>query len=1057
MKTVNTINKKATCSLLNLIKWLTFSALLFSSQKAFSVGIVGADMTYQCTGTPGVYQVTLKLFRDCSGPQLCANCPTALSPSCSMPIVITGVGGACNGIYYGSQSISVITSVSGFDVVSLGAPSTSICSNCGTRTPGTFTPGYEVYTFQGNINLNSLPAGCCMVSPGYTDCCRNANNASLVNPSTLPFYIEVILNRCMSPCNSGPMNLHDPIVIFPSGRDMVLNLGAADPDGDSLSYAIAPELTARGVSAPYVYPYSAPNFPFLLHSSIGMNINQQTGNIYFKPLGSFLSSLSIEVTQWGKNGLGVPVIAGITRRSMPVHCINSSCTANLGFASYDTLGSPKTSPGPTGKVIKLCPGQTFSEIVVSQCNSPTDTTYFLYNTYFFLNLPGGTFRRLYNDNTRGLTGPRQDSGMFVWTMPLTPFYNQPYLAIFDAYTKYCQVPNRGMITYSFYASTEAPAIQIIKTQIANRTYRLGYTVSNNVYVNSTTTQWQIETAPGSNLYTVLPVDSISSRVFNAVGKFKVKLLPGNPCGPTEYVDTIEIKPLKLNLLSVQGNTCYGDSTGSLVMNALNYFGSVQYKLNNGTYQSSGSFTHLAAGNYWVFAKDSLLQKDSILVQIMAPPALSLNAMVSSSLKCNGDGNGKILLTAQNGVSPFEYKKSGGMYSTINEYTNLLAGTYTFWVKDSNQCQASVQTSLNQPAPLVLTLITKKDESCPGKKDGSGQIQVSGGTTPYHINWQTNPIQTGNNALGLSGGITYLNISDTNQCAMMGSVSLSTRLVFNNEQICGVSIDTISGLAGLSWNKTQGVGIAKYYVFRSISAAGPFILIDSVSFQSTSQLIDPIALTPGTNKFYQLRAVDSCNRVSAGQTLHKPLLGSASLVSGRVHLSWNSYQGKTAANIEVLRITNGYRYLTIGLAGQTDSLYIDSFPSLGSNKYLLLLNGFNCHPYDSTMATIPIYSNVMSASISSGLAKFSQSENFEIYPNPSGGLFTLKKKLVGTELDEITLFSLEGRELKKWKPDNSLQEESIDIRAFDEGMYLLLLRMSNQAICTFPLVLKHGGL
>ncbi|MBC7383726.1 MAG: hypothetical protein H7296_12175, partial [Bacteroidia bacterium] len=224
---------------------ICFLFLSFLSYRVEATHVVGSDVTYTCTGTPGVYQVTFKIYRDCSDPYpLCSGCPTPgpLSSGCNLSISIVGAAGSCTGTSFGSQSISVVTAVSALDVIQLCASSLTVCTNCASRTPGSFTPGIEVYTFVGQINLSGLPASCCMVYLGYQTCCRNGAITTLSNPLSLSFFTQATINRCASPCNSAPAFTNDPVAVTCAGQDFTYNLGAIDPDGDSLSYAFGQSL-----------------------------------------------------------------------------------------------------------------------------------------------------------------------------------------------------------------------------------------------------------------------------------------------------------------------------------------------------------------------------------------------------------------------------------------------------------------------------------------------------------------------------------------------------------------------------------------------------------------------------------------------------------------------------------------------------------------------------------------------------------------------------------------------------------------------------------------------
>lgn len=73
-------------------------------------------------------------------------------------------------------------------------------------------------------------------------------------------------------------------------------------------------------------------------------------------------------------------------------------------------------------------------------------------------------------------------------------------------------------------------------------------------------------------------------------------------------------PINLSV-SNQQNAAAGQSTGSFVVVATGGNGGFQYQLNNGSFQSSGTFNGLAAGSYNITARDSQQCTQTIQVTV----------------------------------------------------------------------------------------------------------------------------------------------------------------------------------------------------------------------------------------------------------------------------------------------------------------------------------------------------------------------------------------------------------------------------------------------------------
>ncbi|MBU0765726.1 MAG: gliding motility-associated C-terminal domain-containing protein, partial [Bacteroidetes bacterium] len=101
---------------------------------------------------------------------------------------------------------------------------------------------------------------------------------------------------------------------------------------------------------------------------------------------------------------------------------------------------------------------------------------------------------------------------------------------------------------------------------------------------------------------------------------------------------------------------------------------------------------------------------------------------------------------------------------------LPAGTYTVTVTDGNNCTATDNVTLNDPAPVTADIGTYNDPSCQGCNDGSATVTASGGSGDYFYVWSSGGTDT--TETGLSEGIYYVTVSDINTCTAVYSVILT---------------------------------------------------------------------------------------------------------------------------------------------------------------------------------------------------------------------------------------------------------------------------------------------
>ncbi len=206
------------------------------------------------------------------------------------------------------------------------------------------------------------------------------------------------------------------------------------------------------------------------------------------------------------------------------------------------------------------------------------------------------------------------------------------------------------------------------------------------------------------------------------------------------------------------------------------------------------------------------------VTITQPDALTLSG-TSTDVKCNGETNGSITLTASGGKTTYQYSKDGTTFQASNIFSGLTAGTYTLTVKDANGCIKTTTVEVKQPDKLNATP-SKTDVTCYGGKDGSATVNVVGGKTPYSYKWNTGA--TTQTISTLIAGTYSVEVTDVNGCKVSITgivVNQPAQLVptiGSNSPVCeGTTINLISSrwyIVCLDWIKWFCCDIAKSKYF-----------------------------------------------------------------------------------------------------------------------------------------------------------------------------------------------------------------------------------------------------
>ncbi len=220
-------------------------------------------------------------------------------------------------------------------------------------------------------------------------------------------------------------------------------------------------------------------------------------------------------------------------------------------------------------------------------------------------------------------------------------------------------------------------------------------------------------------------------------------------------------------------TCYNSSNGTItVTSPAGGHGSYKYRLDAGTWQSSGSFTGLAPATYSVQIQDSAYPTCIITLgsQTITQPDAIGATVNSADVTCNGLGNGTITLSAPFGGSgSYEYSINGIIWQSSGSFIGLTPATYSVFIRDSlvTACAISLGSkSILEPVVLGASIVGT-DVTCFGLSTGAADLTPTGGNGGNTFLWSNAAVTE--DLTGLAAGTYTVTVTDTKGCTATAGV------------------------------------------------------------------------------------------------------------------------------------------------------------------------------------------------------------------------------------------------------------------------------------------------
>ena len=261
--------------------------------------------------------------------------------------------------------------------------------------------------------------------------------------------------------------------------------------------------------------------------------------------------------------------------------------------------------------------------------------------------------------------------------------------------------------------------------------------------------------------------------------------PSNPCNGV----TVNVTASTSNPTTPTG------SDGSITASATGGSG-FTFSINGGAFQSSASFTGLAAGSYSIIAKNSNGCTGSASFTLTAPnPCAGITINVTGTVTnptAPGATNGSIAASAI-GSTNFTFSINGGAFQATGSFNNLAAGSYTVTAKDGNGCTGMATFTLTAPNPCAGITInvtgTVTNPTAPGATNGSIAASATGSTNfTFSINGTT--FQASGTFNNLAAGSYTITAKDGNGCTGTATFTLTAP-----NPCAGVTITVSNTIAG----------------------------------------------------------------------------------------------------------------------------------------------------------------------------------------------------------------------------------------------------------------------
>lgn len=267
------------------------------------------------------------------------------------------------------------------------------------------------------------------------------------------------------------------------------------------------------------------------------------------------------------------------------------------------------------------------------------------------------------------------------------------------------------------------------------------------------------------------------------GMYSLTITDDNNCSVSSLVDVFQPDSLISNLSitsSYNGYdvSCFGSLDASINVATSGGVSPYLYSLDSIYFSNTSNYNNLGEGVFNLITRDNNNCVINSHITINSPDELLANFNIIADPTCNGINDGILtsLTSGGTGIYSYDWSNNG---STTNIINSLSVGMYSVVISDNNGCSISDSIELH-PVFVLNSNITTTQVSCTGGSDGSANIIMLGGSSPYIYQWSNG--QNTSNINGLSAGNYNLIVTDSSGCILTDSIEITesnTALAFTS--------------------------------------------------------------------------------------------------------------------------------------------------------------------------------------------------------------------------------------------------------------------------------------